>query len=132
VKTLGILDYRFRIEPHDPSATFSATHRFQAAAEILSLNPHMHSRGKTFTFDLHRGGEPQRLLSVPAYDFNWQHTYELRDPILVQPGDALEVTGVFDNSADNPLNPDPDATVFWGEQTFEEMLIGFITYLDAE
>jgi hypothetical protein len=92
----------------------------------------MHSRGKSFYFDLHSGDEPERLLSVPTYDFNWQHTYVLSEPLRLEPGDALEVTGIFDNSAENPSNPDPTATVFWGEQTWEEMLIGFVTYLDAE
>lgn len=132
VKTLGIVNYRFRIAPHDPAAVFEASHMFRRPIELLSLNPHMHSRGKSFAFDLERDEGSERLLSVPAYDFNWQHTYELRQPLHLDAGDVLKITAVYDNSADNPSNPDPAATVTWGEQTFEEMMIGFLTYLDAE
>jgi len=133
VRTKGIINYRIDIPPQDPAATFHADHLFRNPVEILALSPHMHSRGKSFHFDRLTGSGPaERVLSVPRYDFNWQHTYELREPLLLDAGEGLRVTAVFDNSPDNPSNPDPSARVFWGEQTWEEMMIGFVTYLDAK
>jgi hypothetical protein len=62
---------------------------------------------------------------VPHYDFNWQHTYEFATPLPLDDVDALEIVAVFDNSAGNPTNPDPEETVMWGEQTWEEMALAF-------
>ena len=66
------------------------------------------------------------LLNVPAYDFNWQHGYELRQPIDLPADFAIVCDAAFDNSDGNPANPDPTATVHWGDQSFEEMMIGFL------
>ena len=104
---------------------------------MLALFPHLHARGKSFRFDLaHRDDFEEELnyetiLDVPRYDFNWQHTYHYVKPIAVAKGDRLRLTAVYDNSDQNPLNPDPTKTVYWGEQTFEEMLVGYVTYVDG-
>ncbi|MGH7223595.1 MAG: alkyl hydroperoxide reductase, partial [Gemmataceae bacterium] len=69
------------------------------------------------------------LLRVPHYDFNWQSSYRLAKPLHLPAGSRIECTAHFDNSEDNPNNPDPKKTVRWGEQTWEEMMIGFVDYV---
>ncbi|MEC9004320.1 MAG: redoxin domain-containing protein [Planctomycetota bacterium] len=98
---------------------------FPQGARLLAIAPHMHVRGKSFRFVHQRGSENRILLDVPQYDFNWQHVYELRDYVELKPGDRLQCVAHFDNSSQNPVNPDPTATVRWGDQTWEEMLIGY-------
>jgi len=87
----------------------------------------MHLRGKAFKYELlKQNGERETLLEVPRYDFNWQLRYELKEPRSLLEGGRIEVTGVFDNSSENPANPDPSRTVRWGDQSDEEMLIGYV------
>jgi peroxiredoxin len=128
-RTYAIVDMNIAIAPFDDAATFSVEHVFQEPARLTGLAPHMHLRGRSFRFELERAGEPASiLLDVPRYDFRWQHDYMLEQPIAMRPGDKLRVTAVFDNSPANPNNPDPRKRVRWGDQTFEEMLVGFIGY----
>lgn len=94
-------------------------------AELLAIVPHMHVRGKSFQATIRRGDQTEVLLDVPRYDFNWQHVYELQTPIKLGSVDALEYTAHFDNSRNNPANPDPTQTVYWGDQTWEEMAVAF-------
>ena len=94
--------------------------------------PHMHLRGKDFRFTAYYpDGSSEILLNVPSYDFNWQHRYRFAKPFLVPKGTKIECVAHFDNSAGNPANPDPTRSVRWGDQTWEEMMIGFINYIDA-
>ena len=79
---------------------------------------------------LYPDGAVETLLDIPRYDFNWQLHYKLREPKLVPKGTVLRSTGWFDNSSDNPANPDPTASVRFGEQTFEEMMIGYFDSYD--
>jgi hypothetical protein len=133
VLTRGIYNSRIRINPGDDSAMFHARHMFGEPVRLLSMFPHMHTRGKAFRFELIGEDEDQVLLDVPRYDFNWQNFYRLRDPVRIGEGEVVLCTAVYDNSTDNPFNPDPSATVFWGDQTFEEMMIGYIDYyVDAD
>ena len=86
----------------------------------------MHLRGKDFRFDLrHPDGRTEVLLNVPRYDFDWQFYYYLKEPIQLEAGTAIECLAHFDNSPNNPENPDPTAEVRWGDQSWEEMMIGF-------
>jgi hypothetical protein len=86
----------------------------------------MHVRGKDMTYIAHYpDGTDEILLSVPKYDFNWQISYELKTPKVLPKGTIVEVIAHFDNSAANKFNPDPSKDVKWGDQTFEEMMIGF-------
>jgi hypothetical protein len=95
-------------------------------ALLLSLLPHMHLRGSEFECQMAPpGGQLQTLLRVKPFDFYWQLSYRLAEPILLHRGDRLVWTGHFDNSANNPRNPDPTAEVRWGEQSWQEMMIGF-------
>jgi hypothetical protein len=86
----------------------------------------MHLRGKAFSYELVTpDGGRQKLLDVPRYDFNWQTRYVLAEPIEIPAGGLVYCRAEFDNSADNPANPDPQTTVRWGEQSWEEMMLGF-------
>jgi peroxiredoxin len=114
----------------------SARHREVGELELtedvrlLSLSPHMHLRGRSFRFEaVFADGQREVLLNVPRYDFNWQLRYELAEPKRLRAGTRLVCTAFYDNSADNPANPDPTQTVGWGDQTNEEMLIGFFAFV---
>jgi hypothetical protein len=86
----------------------------------------MHVRGSGFEYRLvYPTGESATILKVNPFRFNWQLSYKLREPMLLPAGTKVECTGWFDNSPNNPLNPDPKATVRWGRQSWEEMMIGF-------
>ena len=92
---------------------------------IYSLMPHAHLRGKASKFTAHYpDGRDEILLSVPKYDFNWQTTYLLKSPKLLPAGTRLVFDMTWDNSAQNPANPDPTRTVPWGDQTWDEMNAG--------
>ncbi len=93
---------------------------------VLSYAPHMHVRGKAFSYEaVYPDGTKEMLLDVPRYDFNWQTSYELAEPKVLPPGTRMHCVAHWDNSENNLANPDPDETVHWGDQTFEEMMIGF-------
>ena len=122
----AVLNRDFEIPPD------AANHRVDAAIQVehdvtlLSLTPHMHLRGKSFEMSaVFPDGRREVLLSVPRYDFNWQLTYYLDEPMLLPAGTVLEGTAHFDNSSGNPHNPDPSSPVNWGDQSWEEMMIGF-------
>lgn len=102
-------------------------------AEIRSLMPHMHFRGKRMSFVAeYPDGTEEMLLSVPAYSFNWQLKHELEEPLRVPAGTKIIATGAFDNSSQNPYNPDPSSDIVWGEQSWEEMFMGFYTWQNVE
>jgi hypothetical protein len=93
----------------------------------------MHLRGKSAEFTLIRpDGTRELLLSVPHYDFHWQTNYDLANPLTIPAGSKIEYTAIYDNSKENPSNPDPRAWVTWGEQSWDEMMIGFFEYHWAE
>jgi peroxiredoxin len=102
---------------------------FPHHAHLLGLAPHMHLRGVDFTYKAtYPDGRSEILLSVPRYDFNWQSAYRLTEPKPMPKGTRIDCLAHYDNSADNPANPDPGATVLWGEQTSDEMMIGYIDF----
>ena len=116
---------QFQIPPGADDYRVEAEYRFDQDTRLYSLLPHMHPRGKTFRFDaLFPDGRRETLLDVPHYDFNWQYCYMLAEPKLLPEGTIVHCTATFDNSADNLANPDPAATVGWGETTADEMMIG--------
>ena len=98
-------------------------------AKLLSFMPHMHVRGKAYRYELKApNGEIQPLLNVPRYDFNWQLQYLLREPVNAVAGSHIVGTAWYDNSSKNPANPDPTQTVKWGEQTEDEMMLGYFEF----
>ncbi len=114
-----------QIPPGAERHTESAYFEFARDAEIYSLFPHAHYRGVETRFDLHLpDGSKQPLLHVPRYDFNWQHTYSLEEPVSVPAGTRLVHSTVYNNSERNPANPDATREVPWGLQSYDEMLYG--------
>ena len=98
-------------------------------AYIHSLMPHMHFRGKRMDFTaVYPDGSEELILSVPNYSFNWQLTHSLEEPLFVPAGTRIVAKGAFDNSSQNPYNPDPNSTIYWGEQSWEEMFMGFYNW----
>jgi hypothetical protein len=126
VLTLQMGSDKFVIPPGDPDYRIPVSGTLPNDALLISLFPHMHLRGKAFEYlvAMPNGGFTP-LLKVNNYDFNWQLNYRLADPLRLPAGTRLAVAGYFDNSANNPRNPDPAAEVRFGEQSWEEMMIGF-------
>ncbi len=129
VRTLAVADRKLNIPPGAPAHREGISRSVPFALPAMSFMPHMHTRGAAFRYELvHPGGRSEMLLDIPRYDFNWQLRYELKTPKILPAGSAVKVTGVFDNSSRNRANPDPTKTVRWGDQTVDEMLIGYIEY----
>ena len=125
IMTLIAGDESFVIPPGEPAYQAKGTLTIPNDATLLNFFPHMHLRGKAFDYNLIDGESKEPLLKVNKYDFNWQLTYHLAQPMALKRGQKIEVIGTFDNSANNPWNPDPKAEVRWGEQSWEEMVYGF-------
>lgn len=127
------LNFRFAIPPGAKDYRVDASYHFQHDSLIFTLTPHMHYRGKSFRFTAHYPDETSEiLLDVPRYDFNWQNVYMLAEPKHMPAGTKIDMEAHFDNSAENLLNPDPSAMVFWGDQTWQEMMLGSITMSRAD
>jgi len=126
VLTAAVQNGRFVIPAGADSHAVTGSMVLHADGELVSLLPHMHLRGKAFEYRAtYPTGETEVLLKVPAYRFDWQLWYEFAEPKRIPKGTKLEVTGVFDNSANNKFNPDPSKEVRFGEQSWEEMMMGF-------
>ena len=133
VLTLQLTNDHFVIPPGDPDFRVEARGTLPNDATLLGFMPHMHLRGKRFEYNLvHRNhnfqGKPaheiEPLLRV-NYHFHWQMSYRLAKPLFLKAGTGLQAVAWYDNSAKNRHNPDPTAAVRWGEQTYDEMMIGF-------
>jgi len=119
-----------KIPPNDPNHIVTARSKFRKDTTLLGMNPHMHLRGKAFRYELeYPDGTKEILLDVPKYDFNWQLWYMLKEPKLIPKGSRMTCTAAFDNSAENPSNPDPSKEIRWGEQTWDEMMFGFYSII---
>tara|TARA_Y100001960_G_scaffold79245_1_gene84690 strand:- start:4610 stop:6340 length:1731 start_codon:yes stop_codon:yes gene_type:complete len=126
------INFTFRIPPGAERHKVVASRTIQQNSELLAMMPHMHVRGKEFTYlAKFPDGREETLLSVPFYDFNWQHEYRFRTPVYLPKGTVIECTAHFDNSTENPANPEPKKWVTWGDQTWEEMMIGFFTVVPS-
>jgi hypothetical protein len=126
VVTLAAANDHFAIPPGDPNYKVDAEFEFGSDTRIVDLMPHMHLRGKDFQFTAnYPTGESQTLLKVPHYSFSWQNVYYPVSDIVIPKGTKLHCEAHFDNSANNPWNPDPSKEVKWGEQSWDEMMIGF-------
>jgi hypothetical protein len=124
----SVINRNFAIPPGDPNYSAKASRTLAVDAVVLSAGPHMHVRGKSMNISaVYPSGESESLVRVPRYDFNWQLLYEFGPPKEAPRGTRFEVTAVWDNSPNNRYNPDPKAEVRWGDQSWEEMLLGWIT-----
>jgi mono/diheme cytochrome c family protein len=129
VHVAGIAQPRLRIPP-------GAAHHVETKRQVVPMNlnvtgfmAHMHVRGKSFRYELTTpDGRTETLLDIPRYDFNWQLQYDCAQPRFIPRGSTLTITAAFDNSPGNPANPDPTQTVRWGEQTHDEMMIGYVEH----
>jgi hypothetical protein len=128
--TLGIANPALRIPPGDSNYEVKSRFTFPWDAELIAFMPHMHLRGKDFLYEVTYLSKEERetLLSVPAYDFGWQSYYRYGEPQPMPKGTRIDCTAHFDNSENNPYNPDPKKQVRWGEQTWDEMMIGYIDF----
>ena len=127
VKTTSAAQRSLRIPAGDENHRVTATSRSSRDdALLLGFMPHMHVRGKSFRYEsVERDGNRVVLLDVPKFDFNWQTSYRLQEPIKLAAGTRIYCTAHFDNSKFNLNNPDPTKMVRWGDQTWEEMMIGY-------
>ena len=131
-KRVDLSNYFFRIPAGDGNVEVTECHTFKQDLYVTSLTPHMHLRGKDARFEVtYPDGRKETLLSVPHYNFNWQITYRMAAPKFIPKGTRLAIISHFDNSANNPLNPDPSKVVRWGEASEMEMMDGWIEYLDT-
>ena len=119
-----------QIPAGEPNAEIHAGLTLPMDVSLLSMNPHTHVRGKAFRYQVtYPTGEKEILLDVPKYDFNWQLSYYLEQPKLLPKGTKLEAIAWYDNSPNNPANPDASKRVLWGDQTWEEMLAAFVDFV---
>lgn len=125
VKLTIAVNTDFRIPPGAPDYEVPAGHDFKHDTMLHAMIPHMHYRGKSFRFTAqYPDGSKEVLLDVPHYDFNWQIAYMLQKPKLLPKGTVVMCSGHFDNSEDNLNNPDPTKEIHWGDQTWDEMMLG--------
>jgi hypothetical protein len=125
VLTLQLTNDHFLIPPGVPDYRVEAWGTLPNDALLLSFFPHMHLRGKRFEYNIvYKDKSVQTLLQV-NYHFHWQMSYRLAEPLALKAGTELQAVAWFDNSRGNPHNPDPEAAVRWGEQTSDEMMVGF-------
>jgi len=126
VMTNAVMNSRLTIPPGADNHKEEAAIEMLQPARLVALNPHMHLRGKAFEYRLtYPDGRKETILSVPKYDFNWQLNYEFSKPLDLPKGTKIECTAWWDNSPNNPYNPDPKAEVKWGDQSWDEMMAGF-------
>jgi hypothetical protein len=125
VITLQMGNDRFVIPPGHPNYHVEVWGTLPNEALLLSFFPHMHLRGKSFEYNMVENGIRRTLLRVKPYNFYWQLSYRLAEPLPLPAGTKLEWAAIFDNSGNNPVNPDPEEAVRFGEQSWDEMMIGF-------
>ncbi|MEM7560971.1 MAG: redoxin, partial [Planctomycetota bacterium] len=128
VRVAGIANPKINIPAHASHHPEEASVTLPSDVEVLAFLPHMHLRGKAALYELESDGETEKLLDIPRYDFNWQLRYRLAEPRTLQQGDTIRFTAWYDNSKNNPANPNPNTNVDWGQQTEDEMHLGYVEY----
>ena len=130
---LWIMNTGFEIPPGDANHEVAATYRVLQSGKIYGFGPHMHYRGKDLSYTAtYPDGRQEVLFSVDDYDFNWQTFYTFEEPISVPEGTVIDVVAHFDNSAENLDNPDPTIAVTFGDESYDEMMIGFVDFVVDE
>jgi hypothetical protein len=129
LNTMALINASLSIPAGATDHLVENTMTFNRETMIYSLIPHTHVRGKGWHYEAtYPDGRKEVILSVPTYDFNWQHEYVFAQPWVIPAGTKLHAKAWYDNSAKNKSNPDPTKTVTWGDQTWEEMMYTSITY----
>ena len=127
-----LLNAGFAIEPGNDNYAVTASKTIEEDTYLANMMPHMHVRGRSAKYTVkYEDGTEVVALSVPNYDFNWQLRYQLEEPIFMPKGSVLEAVFHYDNSSTNRHNPDPSAEVHWGDQTWEEMMLGYYGTVDG-
>ncbi len=133
LQNIWIQNAAFKIPAGAANHEVRATYTFENPGSIHGLLPHMHYRGKDFTYIAHYpDGTSETLLEVNDYDFNWQTLYELAEPVEIPAGTKVECIAHYDNSTGNPANPDPTRDVTFGDESYDEMMIGFVDFTVAD
>ena len=126
IKTVSASHQFLRLPPGDNNRKVEKSSRPLKGGKLLGFMPHMHLRGKSFRYEaIFPDGTRKIMVDVPNYDFNWQTAYRLKEHITVPKGTRIHCTAHYDNSENNLNNPNPKKTVYWGDQTWEEMMIGY-------
>ncbi len=129
VHTSALPNPRIRIPAGAPQHVETAQRKLPVGVNAMALMAHMHVRGKAFKFEaISPDGTTETLLDIPRYDFNWQLRYDYAQPRYLPRGTTIKITAVYDNSAANPANPDPTKAIRWGQQTSDEMMIGYLEH----
>ena len=129
IRTTAFMNTTLLLKAGSSDTAVDSAIEFQQDSRIWGLFPHSHLRGKSWEYRVvYPDGRKETVLSVPAYDFDWQTYYMFAKPLVVPKGTRLEATAHYDNSANNKFNPDASMDVRWGEQTWDEMLIGYFNY----
>jgi mono/diheme cytochrome c family protein len=132
-QTIGITNSNFTIPARASNHLVESEWTVPRDTLVLSYMAHMHLRGKDFEYKAtYPDGREELICSIPRYDFNWQTMYRVEKPVLLPKGTKIHCAAHFDNSAANPANPDPNKEVTWGDQTWEEMMIGWVDFVWAQ
>ena len=127
IVSISAANRNFKIPPGDARYSAEANFTVRTPMTLVNLFPHLHLRGKAFQYDvIYPDGRTETILKVDHWSLNWQLSYTLAQPLVLPVGTRIKATAWWDNSANNPANPDPTAEVAWGEQSWEEMLVGFM------
>ena len=128
-KMTAAINMGIRIPPFAPEHRESAAVTLPESGMLHAIYPHMHYRGSSIRLNaVYPDGNQKPLLSVPNYQFQWQNAYQLKNPIALPAGTKIQVDAIFDNSAKNPINPDPAKEVGWGVLSSDEMLVAYLMY----
>ena len=129
MRTSAFMNPMFTLPAGDPDKEVDSAIEFTQDTHVYAIFPHTHVRGKDWSYQMvYPDGRKEQVLSVPHYDFNWQTYYTFAKPLAVPKGSRLEAIAHYDNSENNPSNPDPKVEVHWGEQTWQEMQYTGLTF----
>jgi hypothetical protein len=125
----ALINGSLRIPPGADNHRVDAEMTLNRDVMLYSMTPHTHVRGKRWSYEaIYPDGRKETILSVPNYDFEWQHEYVFSEPLRLPKGTKIHATAWYDNSKANKSNPDPTKEVWWGDQTWEEMMFTGLTF----